>query len=286
MAKYKLSVCAIFKNEAKYIQEWIEFHRMVGVEHFYLYNNDSTDDYLDKLKPYEDIVTLTNIPGASQQMPAYNNFVQNYAHETEWFAIIDLDEFIIPKEKTSIPECINEIVARAEAKSHIYGFSMDVIGGIELSWVYYGTSFHIDPPEGLILENYLNRIAIEDNDNWCKCIYYSKAVAAIDNPHFTHSFNPGYGFMLDENGDLAMNLGRSLSTKANYLYVNHYTTRSLSEHIYKLTGRGWADGLIITDEHRNRLLNQGQYQFNKVFDPTTLRYVPAIKSRLQSINKN
>ena len=37
--KYKLSICAIFKNEANYLKEWIEYHRMVGVEHFYLYNS-------------------------------------------------------------------------------------------------------------------------------------------------------------------------------------------------------------------------------------------------------
>ena len=42
--KYKVSICAIFKNEAKYLREWIEFHKIVGVEHFYLYNNFSTDD--------------------------------------------------------------------------------------------------------------------------------------------------------------------------------------------------------------------------------------------------
>lgn len=30
-----LAVCAIFRDEAPYLAEWIEFHRLVGVEHFY-----------------------------------------------------------------------------------------------------------------------------------------------------------------------------------------------------------------------------------------------------------
>ena len=32
--KYQVSICAIFKNEAKYLKEWIEFHKIIGVEHF------------------------------------------------------------------------------------------------------------------------------------------------------------------------------------------------------------------------------------------------------------
>ncbi len=34
--KFNVSLCAIFKDEADYLKEWIEFHRIVGVEHFYM----------------------------------------------------------------------------------------------------------------------------------------------------------------------------------------------------------------------------------------------------------
>lgn len=50
--QYKVSVCAIFKNEAPYLKEWIEFNRIVGVEHFYLYNNNSEDNYEEIIAPY------------------------------------------------------------------------------------------------------------------------------------------------------------------------------------------------------------------------------------------
>ena len=52
--KYKFAICSMFKNEAKFLKEWIEFHRLIGAEHFYLYNNESTDNYLEVLKPYID----------------------------------------------------------------------------------------------------------------------------------------------------------------------------------------------------------------------------------------
>lgn len=280
MKKYQLAICAIFKNESRCIQEWIEYHKMIGVEHFYLYDNDSTDD-ISILQKYLDdgSLTLNRVSGQAKQMPAYNHFLQTYRDEVEWVAIIDLDEFIIPMEKATLPEQITSILDRANKKfSLLDGFDISMIGGIQLCWLYYGTSFHVDPPKGLVLENYLNRVAIEDNDNWCKCIYHVDSVGLIPNPHFA-SLYEGKLF-IDENGDYVPICARSTQTKAKYCRINHYTTRSLNEHIYKLTKRGWADGLQIDEDHVNRLLDQGQHQFNEVYDPITLRYIPALKSRL------
>ena len=278
--KYQLAICSIFKNEGRYIQEWIEYHRMMGVDHFYLYDNDSTDD-ISVLQKYLDdgTVTLNHISGKAQQMNAYSHFLQTYREEVDWVAIIDLDEFIVPMDYATIKEQMVDILRKADNKMKIIdGFNSSMVAGIALCWIYYGTSFHIDPPNGLVLENYLNRIKFEDNDNWCKCIYYVDHIDTILNPHFTV---PKEGkVFIDENSDYVPICARFFSTRGNHFRVNHYTTRSFSEHKYKLTERGFADGLQITDEHRNRLLNQGQTQFNAVYDPITLRYVPALKNRM------
>ena len=47
-----VSVLAIFKNEGMNIKEWIEHYIWQGIEHFYLINNDSTDNYKKILLPY------------------------------------------------------------------------------------------------------------------------------------------------------------------------------------------------------------------------------------------
>jgi hypothetical protein len=72
--KYYLSILAIFKNESPWIREWIEYHRLVGVEHFYMYNND--DDTVESdsiLGPYvhDGIVENIHFPGKIKQMAAY-----------------------------------------------------------------------------------------------------------------------------------------------------------------------------------------------------------------------
>lgn len=50
--KYEIGLVCISKNEAPYIREWIEFHRLVGVSKFYFYDNESDDDTPDVLAPY------------------------------------------------------------------------------------------------------------------------------------------------------------------------------------------------------------------------------------------
>jgi len=47
-----LSICGIYRDEAFYLREWIEFHRLVGVERFYLYDNFSEDNHREVLAPY------------------------------------------------------------------------------------------------------------------------------------------------------------------------------------------------------------------------------------------
>lgn len=50
--KHYLSVCCIFKDEAPYLEEWLRFYSLIGVEHFYLYDNDSTDAFKAVLAPW------------------------------------------------------------------------------------------------------------------------------------------------------------------------------------------------------------------------------------------
>jgi hypothetical protein len=47
-----LSICAIFKDEAPYLPERIEFHRLVGVERFFLYDNLRVDGGREVLEPW------------------------------------------------------------------------------------------------------------------------------------------------------------------------------------------------------------------------------------------
>ena len=48
------TIGAIFKNEAHIMKEWIEHYLYHGIEHIYLINDFSTDNFLEILQPFID----------------------------------------------------------------------------------------------------------------------------------------------------------------------------------------------------------------------------------------
>lgn len=86
------------KNEAEYIEEWINFHIKQGVSHFLVYNDyGSTDNLYDVLRKYIDagLVTYHVIKGGiARQNDTYNIAVANYRRRFKYMAFIDGDEFV------------------------------------------------------------------------------------------------------------------------------------------------------------------------------------------------
>ena len=96
--KYYISICGIFKDEGPYLKEWIEYNKIIGVDHIYLYNNNSRDNYYEILEPYikSKFITLVDWKYEQKQMEAYHHCFDNYKNETSWLGFIDIDEFIVP----------------------------------------------------------------------------------------------------------------------------------------------------------------------------------------------
>ncbi len=106
--QYEVAIAAIFWNpEVPYLKEWIEYHKLIGVEHFYLYNNIWwSDDSGPVLQPYIQQGLVTVIPWKCKpdhlgvwdpgQRAAYNDALSRARNQAKWLAIIDIDEFIVP----------------------------------------------------------------------------------------------------------------------------------------------------------------------------------------------
>lgn len=141
-AKYDVVLCCIFKDEGAFLKEWIEYHLLVGVKHFYMYNNFSSDNYQEILKPYiqKELVTLIEWPVSQGQFAAYKNWFENYRSDTQWVSFLDIDEFICPYFEMSIPDWIQ--------KYSNYPCVM-------LYWKMFGTSGKIEhDKEKLVTEQY------------------------------------------------------------------------------------------------------------------------------------
>ena len=141
--RYKVSVCAIFKNESPYLMEWIEFNHIIGIEHFYLYNNNSDDDYLSVLEPYvsSGLVTLLQWPKNQAQMECYKDCIEKYREETQWLGFIDIDEFIVPIAYNNIYDFLRPFETKR--------------GAVKIYWKMFGSSGLLDrDPHSLVTESF------------------------------------------------------------------------------------------------------------------------------------
>ena len=78
---YILSIGAIFKNEAPYLKEWIEHYLARGVDHFYLINDNSDDNYLKILNQYKEKITLFHINEQFNSYGRQDYFYNKYLME-------------------------------------------------------------------------------------------------------------------------------------------------------------------------------------------------------------
>ena len=108
MDRRSLAVCAIFKNEAPYLLEWIAYHRVIGFDRFVLYDNASTDGGADLVRrsPLTDCATVIHWPQRPGQLSAYRHFIDIFAPAHDWAAFIDLDEFILPLGGNSLADTL------------------------------------------------------------------------------------------------------------------------------------------------------------------------------------
>lgn len=166
-----VSILATIKNEAPYIKEWIEYHRMIGVDRFYIYDNDSTDNIKEVLKDYikSGIVIYNFFGGIGKQLDIYEDGIDRYGANTFWMAIIDLDEFIVPAKSYDI------ITFLKDNENFEYSTGRDMPNSINKIRInHYATKS---------LEEYKQKINKKDNDGITKndMSIYKAEPSYIDN---------------------------------------------------------------------------------------------------------
>ena len=182
------SIAAIFRDEAPYLREWIEFHLGVGFDHFYLFDHLSTDSFLDVLQPYIDRgivdcqswpLTHSNIYDWNEvQCLAYERALYKAKGKAKWLAILDTDEFLFSPTKKQLPELLK---------------NYESFGGIGVNWQVFGTSHVAKIPEGSRLIERLTQKLPETQgiNHHIKSIVQPHLVERCESPHFV-IYKPGY----------------------------------------------------------------------------------------------
>jgi hypothetical protein len=267
-----LAVCSMYRDHAQYLREWIEFHRLVGVERFFLYDNGSADDHLEVLAPYTDREVIvhpwSNPASVELGAPwglgaAFDDCLQRHRHDARWIAFIDVDEFLFSPTGRSLPD----VLAGFEAWP-----------GVCVSRVDYGTSGHRHKPPGLVTESYLHRKHYETG--------YKEFVKSIVDPARTlrcvnaHRFLYEDGFAVDENGrPLDDAVPNRSDVSLSLLRINHYVTKSEEE--YREKAAQWAAAGMPRSELQPAEQKPGWLEsLEGEYDDAITEHVPALREAL------
>lgn len=259
---YELTACMKFKNVARYLPEWIAFHQIVGFQHFYLYNNNSTDDYIKALAPYCDqgSVTLYEWPETPAFPKADQHCVAHHGHEARWMAFLDDDEFLFPTRG----ESVRKILSRYEPYP-----------ALAVHWFMFGSSGHLRRPEGLVLENYLHRA--KGVSPHIKSIVNPRRIAG---PVTTHRWFYKNGIIAADENENPVEHSSAAPAAAAILRINHYWSKSLEDGQNKVA-RGAVDQPRFEDRRTMKQWHDFDRSMNEVEDREILRFLPALKQRLE-----
>jgi hypothetical protein len=256
----RLALSAIFKNEAPWLKEWVSYHHLVlGVDQFYLYNNESTDNFKEVLQPFVDqgIVewidwdssnpdhlrfgAFMDAPWSAAQLGAYNDCLKNRAlGKADWVGMIDIDEFIVPQGGAA---SFYDLLRKAKKRKK---------GTVSIHWRVFGTSDVERLREGELLTEKLTWRS-SDDDPWnarVKSFHRPEAVS-FALVHTAGALVPGFG---------------SKTFSKNQVTLHHYWTR---DEKYCLQKRG-----LSKEEDPEFFL-----RLHRVKDETILQY-------LHSVSKN
>ncbi|WP_320005737.1 glycosyltransferase family 92 protein [Maridesulfovibrio sp.] len=229
--RVEVGAVAIMRAEDKFITEWICYHKLMGVDHFYLYDNGDVEESKRLLAPFIDEGSVTLIPfpdleGLNYdrkeknkykciQYLAYGDFLVRYAHNMDWVIKVDIDEFVYPRKGSGF-RTIKE-----------YLVSLENISGLKVPSRYFGDSGHDEAPDDIVIASYDKRVAepmsyktIARTD----CILPAKYSTA-------HDFNYRLSckkFKQDE----------------EVLALNHYYTKSKEDYVDKIEKfkKGYQNG--------------------------------------------
>jgi hypothetical protein len=145
---HNLSVGAMFKNEERAIEEWVEHYLHHGADHLYLIDDDSQDASAAILAPYvaRGLATLfqeRNHPYyLGRQHSLYNRYILPHVEQTHWLLMVDLDEFMWSPRSTDLYDVLAQL---------------DDIAQIQVRHTLFGSAGRAAIPKAGIVESYTRR---------------------------------------------------------------------------------------------------------------------------------
>lgn len=214
----RVCVVAILRDELKFVDEWLAYHRLLGIDHFYLYD-DETDGALERhIAPHGQYATVIPWYDRHQQRAGRNKQVKAYIHSLsevrggfDWVCFLDVDEFVVLRRHEDIKTYLGQFPDAAS---------------VSLFWRMFGHNGHFNDPPGLVT-TYLTRRRRRSGRQY-KTFSRPSAIESITSAHQC-VLRPG-NRRLDANGVSFHSDAFETDPDGERFsaYVNHYYCRSFT----------------------------------------------------------
>lgn len=222
----KTAICAIIKDEHRFLKEWIDWHLNLGFDVIHLFEDKGSESHEEIVKDYSNVFLrryetdkgiqeLLKDQGSSHtQYVLYTWFANEYKGVYDRVAFIDLDEFIFFAEDYNLKKLCDEF---------------ELYPAVLLNWKMIGASGRISRPSCGVIEAYTQECDFCDNDyNWAY-----KSFVNLNRFNGFYNLHVANGFVNTHHSD----------NKFEYHYdkawLNHYFTKSFedwNDRIYKRGG--------------------------------------------------
>lgn len=213
MTKYFLSVLTAVRDENEYLKEWLDYHISIGVEHFYIYDNESAEPiqkYLEDIQ-YEQLGKVTVIPWKTSthtQQDTCNHWLTTYGKETIWFICMDIDEFVKIKEgqNRTLIEFLND---------------NSTYGSLKCKWKHFTADGRVNKTSEPVMERFKTETTWSDWKQGGKYFAQSDKVGHFIS--YVPQVMPNIPVVDFDNKIIN-----------DFYQLNHYYTRSYEEYIQKI----------------------------------------------------
>jgi hypothetical protein len=228
MSAAQVALCAIMKDEAPSIMEWVAWHRLIGFEPIVVYSNDCSDGSFELLEALHDCGALihrrqvTPRDGSAQHI-AYKDALKRSG--ADWMAFLDADEFLALKRDATV----QDFMARFGAE----------VSGVGVNWRVFGSAGKLRWEPGLVIERFPRASVPQlEINHFVKSIVRPRDVVHMA-VHFAVLARGAY---VDAGGRPFGSGAPDRTARVDYdvAQVNHYCVKSREEFVWKKR-RGVAD---------------------------------------------
>ena len=234
----EIYVCAIMKNNYKYINEWVNHYISLGVSKVIIYDNNDIDDKNKIIIDNMSNVIIIDWRGIfNGQLIAYEDCYKRFSNCFDWIGFFDSDEYLILNKWNNLQDMLYEF------------HDNDLLA---INWLNYDDMGVIHRDETIPVNKFFTRVAKKWNEFFHYKQFIKNGLENIDiHQHFTLTKNPYQSLkrtnIIHEDIPLEDYLTYSFHSEA---FIKHILTKTLDEFIEEKAFNGKPTGV---DDRTNEI---------------------------------